>query len=186
MRASAPPPGRWAIAWAGAAVMLTTGTIYSWGMFTQPLQVAFQWDLTTTTWTYTIANFSLAAVGTLLGGFWQDRAGPRSVALIGIGLWGCAAFSVGCRRSDRANHHRSGEGPERLVRRRDADGRRDAARLRGAALHRPQTSAGVSCTSAADTSSSQRSVTFRNDVRRPCPKTAVSASYRHAAPLIRR
>ena len=85
MRAPAPPSGRWAIAWAGSAVMLLIGTIYSWGIFTQPLLVAFQWDLTTTTWTYAIANFSLAAVGTLVGGFWQDRVGPRRVAMLGIG-----------------------------------------------------------------------------------------------------
>ena len=87
--------GRWAIAWAGSAVMLMIGTIYSWGIFTQPLLVAFQWDLTTTTWTYAIANFSLAALGTLLGGFWQDRVGPRKVAMLGIGLWGCGNLLAG-------------------------------------------------------------------------------------------
>jgi len=43
--------------------MLLIGTIYSWAIFTEPLLVAFQWDLTTTTWAYAIANFSLAAVG---------------------------------------------------------------------------------------------------------------------------
>ena len=75
--------------------MLTIGTIYSWGIFTQPLLVAFQWDLTTTTWTYAIANFSLGAVGTLLGGFWQDRVGPRKVAMLGIGLWGCGNLLAG-------------------------------------------------------------------------------------------
>jgi len=93
----APPTAfdRWAIVLAGSAVMLTIGTIYSWGIFTQPLLVAFQWDLTTTTWTYAIANFSLAAVGTLLGGFWQDRAGPRKVAMLGIGLWGCGNLLAG-------------------------------------------------------------------------------------------
>jgi MFS transporter, OFA family, oxalate/formate antiporter len=95
MRAPVPPSARWAIAWAGAAVMLLIGTIYSWGIFTQPLQVAFQWDLTTTTWTYAIANFSLAAVGTLLGGFWQDRVGPRRVAMLGVGLWGCGNLLAG-------------------------------------------------------------------------------------------
>jgi len=93
----APPSasGRWAIALAGSAVMLTIGTIYSWGIFTQPLLVAFQWDLTTTTWTYAIANFSLGAVGTLLGGFWQDRVGPPKVAMLGIGLWGCGNLLAG-------------------------------------------------------------------------------------------
>jgi hypothetical protein len=57
--------------------MLTIGAIYSWAIFTQPLLVAYGWDLTTTTWTYAIANFSLAAVGAAIGGFWQDKVGPR-------------------------------------------------------------------------------------------------------------
>jgi len=87
--------GRWAIVFAGSLVMLTIGTIYSWGIFTQPLLVAFHWDLTTTTWTYAIANFSLGAVGTLLGGFWQDRVGPRKVAMLGVGLWGCGNLLAG-------------------------------------------------------------------------------------------
>lgn len=40
--------------------MLTIGTIYSWAIFTQPLLVAYQWNLTVTTWAYAISNFSLA------------------------------------------------------------------------------------------------------------------------------
>ena len=95
MRTPPSASGRWAIAWAGSVVMIIIGTIYSWGIFTQPLLVAFQWDLTTTTWTYAIANFCLAAIGTLLGGFWQDRVGPRKVAMLGIGLWGCGNLLAG-------------------------------------------------------------------------------------------
>jgi hypothetical protein len=38
---------RWTIAIAGAIVMLLIGTIYSWTIFTEPLLVAFGWDLTT-------------------------------------------------------------------------------------------------------------------------------------------
>jgi OFA family oxalate/formate antiporter-like MFS transporter len=86
---------RWVIAAAGSVVMLTIGTIYSWAIFTQPLLVAYGWDLTTTTWAYAIANFSLAAVGALIGGFWQDKVGPRSVALIGVTLWGCGNVLAG-------------------------------------------------------------------------------------------
>lgn len=63
-------PDRWRIAVAAAIVMLTTGTVYSWGIFAQPLLVDFRWDLTVTTWTYAIANFRLGAVSVLIGGFW--------------------------------------------------------------------------------------------------------------------
>ena len=69
-------------------VMLTIGTVYSWAMFTQPLLVAYHWNIQTATWAYAIANFSLAAVGAVIGGFWQDKAGPRKVAMVGIALWG--------------------------------------------------------------------------------------------------
>ena len=86
--ASAAHSKRWLIAIASSVVMLTIGTIYSWAIFTQPLLVAFQWDLTVTTWAYAIANFSLAAIGAVIGGFWQDRAGPRCVGMLGVTLWG--------------------------------------------------------------------------------------------------
>jgi hypothetical protein len=47
---AAAAPNRWLIAAAGALVMMTIGTVYSWAIFTQPLLVAFRWDLTVTTW----------------------------------------------------------------------------------------------------------------------------------------
>jgi MFS transporter, OFA family, oxalate/formate antiporter len=86
---------RWVIAIAGTVVMVTIGCLYSWGLFTQPLLVAYGWDLRTTTWAYAIANFSLAAVGAVVGGFWQDRAGPRRVAMVGVALWGLGNVLAG-------------------------------------------------------------------------------------------
>jgi MFS transporter, OFA family, oxalate/formate antiporter len=88
-------PNRWVIAIAGTVVMVTIGCLYSWGLFTQPLLVAHGWDLRTTTWAYAIANFSLAAVGAVIGGFWQDRAGPRRVAMVGVALWGVGNVLAG-------------------------------------------------------------------------------------------
>lgn len=86
---------RWTIAIAASIVMLVIGTIYAWSIFTQPLIVAFHWDLTTTTAAYAIANFCLAAVGAVFGGFWQDRAGPRRVAMVGVTLWGLGNVLAG-------------------------------------------------------------------------------------------
>jgi MFS transporter, OFA family, oxalate/formate antiporter len=86
---------RWMIAFAAAVLMLTIGTIYSWGIFTQPLLVAFRWDLTVATWAYAIANFSLAAIGAVGGGFWQDKVGPRTVAMVGVTLWGLGNVLAG-------------------------------------------------------------------------------------------
>ncbi|HEY2677659.1 MAG TPA: OFA family MFS transporter [Steroidobacteraceae bacterium] len=92
---AAAPPNRWTIAIAGAVLMLTIGTIYSWAIFTQPLLVAYGWDLTVTTWAYAIANFSLGAIGAVIGGFWQDKAGPRRVAMVGVALWGSGNLLAG-------------------------------------------------------------------------------------------
>jgi OFA family oxalate/formate antiporter-like MFS transporter len=86
---------RWTIAISAAALMLTIGTIYSWGIFTQPLLAAFRWDLTVTTGAYAIANFSLAAIGAVIGGFWQDKVGPRRVAIVGVILWGLGNVLAG-------------------------------------------------------------------------------------------
>jgi MFS transporter, OFA family, oxalate/formate antiporter len=75
--------------------MLLIGTVYSWAIFAQPLIVGFGWDLTTTTWAYAIANFCLATVGVVLGGYWLDRKGPRRVAMTGVGLWGAGNVLAG-------------------------------------------------------------------------------------------
>lgn len=88
-------PRRWLMAIAAAAVMATIGTVYSWGMFTQPLLAAFQWDVTVTTTAFAIANFFLAAVGAVAGGFWQDKVGPRPVAITGVALWGVGNLLTG-------------------------------------------------------------------------------------------
>jgi len=88
-------PNRWVIAIAGTVVMVTIGCLYSWALFTQPLLVAYLWDLRTTTWAYAIANFSVAAVGAVIGGFWQDQAGPRKVAMVGVTLWGLGNVLAG-------------------------------------------------------------------------------------------
>jgi len=86
---------RWVIAIAATVVMVTIGCLYSWGLFTQPLLVAYGWNLRTTTWAYAIANFSLAAVGAVIGGFWQDQTGPRKVAMVGVALWGLGNVLAG-------------------------------------------------------------------------------------------
>jgi len=85
---------RWAIAAAGTVAMTCLGTVYSWSLFTQPLIAAFGWSNTTTTWTFAIAIFFLG-VGAVVGGRWQDRAGPRPVAVTGVVLWGIANVLAG-------------------------------------------------------------------------------------------
>ncbi len=85
---------RWAIAVAGTVAMICLGTVYSWSLFTQPLIAAFGWSNTTTTWTFALAIFFLG-IGAIIGGRWQDRSGPRPVAVTGVVLWGVANVLAG-------------------------------------------------------------------------------------------
>ncbi|MGH8772739.1 MAG: MFS transporter, partial [Burkholderiales bacterium] len=85
---------RWTIAVSGTIVMMILGTIYSWSLFTQPLAASFGWSNTVTTWTFAVAIFSLG-LGAIAGGQWQDRIGPRKVALTGVLLWGLGNFLAG-------------------------------------------------------------------------------------------
>ena len=85
---------RWTIAVSGAMFMMTLGTIYSWSLFAQPLLACFGWSSTTVTWTFALAIFSLGT-GAVVGGRWQDKVGPRKVALTGVLLWSLGNFFAG-------------------------------------------------------------------------------------------
>ncbi len=85
---------RWLIAVAGTVSMICLGTVYSWSIFTQPLIASFGWSNTTTTWAFAWAIFFLG-VGAIIGGRWQDRVGPRRVAVAGVILWGLGNLLAG-------------------------------------------------------------------------------------------
>jgi MFS family permease len=85
---------RWVIAAAGTISMICLGTIYSWSIFTQPLIASFGWSNTTTTWAFAWSIFFLG-VGAVIGGRWQDRVGPRRVAVAGVILWGAGNVLAG-------------------------------------------------------------------------------------------
>jgi MFS family permease len=74
--------------------MACLGTVYAWSVYTQPLQAAFGWTSTQATAPFSIAIFFLG-VGAVIGGRWQDRAGPRRVALTGALLWGAGNLLAG-------------------------------------------------------------------------------------------
>jgi OFA family oxalate/formate antiporter-like MFS transporter len=82
--------GRGLIVTAAVLVMATTGTLYAWAIFTQPALSAFRWDVGTT-----LANFCITVLGVLIGGYWQDRAGPQRSATTGITLWGVGHMLAG-------------------------------------------------------------------------------------------
>ena len=85
---------RWMVALAGTVVMICLGTVYSWSTFTQPLIASFGWTNTTTTWTFALTILFLG-IGSVIGGRWQDQAGPRPVVVTGAILWGIGNILAG-------------------------------------------------------------------------------------------
>jgi MFS family permease len=85
---------RWVVAAAGTALMSVLGAVYAFSLFTQPLVAAFGWSRTTATTPFALSILFLGA-GALVGGRWQDRYGPRPVALAGALLWGAGNVLAG-------------------------------------------------------------------------------------------
>ncbi len=91
-------PNRWGIAVAAVIMQICLGAVYGWSVFVKPLMNAEHWTLARVSLTFTLAIVFLG-VGTVVGGLWQDRVGPRIVAstagiLYGLG-YAVAAFAVG-------------------------------------------------------------------------------------------
>jgi OFA family oxalate/formate antiporter-like MFS transporter len=85
---------RWWVAAAGTALMACLGTVYAWSLFAQPLAAAFGWSSARTTAPFAAAIFFLG-IGAIGGGRWQDRSGPRPVAVTGALLWGIGNLLAG-------------------------------------------------------------------------------------------
>jgi OFA family oxalate/formate antiporter-like MFS transporter len=96
-------PNRWLIAVAAVIMQICLGAVYGWSVFVKPLIAAESWTLTQVSLTFTIAIAALG-VGTVIGGLWQDRVGPRVVATVAgllygagflISAWAVSAHSLG-------------------------------------------------------------------------------------------
>lgn len=70
---------RWAIAVAAFFMQVCLGAVYGWSVFKIPLMRQQHWSETSVQLNFTIAIFILG-FGTIIGGLWQDRKGPRVVA----------------------------------------------------------------------------------------------------------
>ena len=70
---------RWGIAVAAVCMQICLGAVYGWSVFKIPLIRAEHWTETAVQLNFTIAIFVLG-LGTIIGGLWQDKTGPRKVA----------------------------------------------------------------------------------------------------------
>src|SRR5690349_20396884 len=80
-------PNRWLIAVAAVIMQICLGAVYGWSVFVHPLMGLNHWTLTEVSLTFTIA-IAMLGVGTVIGGLWQDRVGPRIVASVAGILYG--------------------------------------------------------------------------------------------------
>jgi len=81
-------PNRWWIATAAVIMQVCLGSVYAWSVFTKPLMAAEGWSLTRVSATFPLA-MSCLGIGTVIGGLWQDRVGPRIVSAVAGILYGC-------------------------------------------------------------------------------------------------
>ena len=78
---------RWGIAVAAVLMQLCLGAVYGWSVFVKPLISTEHWTLTQVSLTFTFSVLCLGG-GTIVGGLWQDRVGPRRVATVAGILYG--------------------------------------------------------------------------------------------------
>jgi len=80
-------PNRWGIALAAVIMQICLGAVYGWSVFKIPLMRTEHWAEVDVQLNFTLAILFLG-VGTVIGGLWQDRVGPRLVATVAGVLYG--------------------------------------------------------------------------------------------------
>src|SRR3954469_13308161 len=85
---------RWLIAAAAVVMQICLGAAYGWSVFVAPLVSATGWTLTQVSLNFTFA-IAFLGLGTIIGGLWQDRVGPRVVATVAGVLYGVSYLLAG-------------------------------------------------------------------------------------------
>ena len=87
-------PNRWGIAVAAVIMQICLGAVYGWSVFKKPLMGTEHWTETQVQLNFTLAILFLG-IGTIIGGLWQDRKGPRIVASVAGVLYGIGYLVAG-------------------------------------------------------------------------------------------
>lgn len=85
---------RWLIALAAVVMQICLGAAYGWSVFVAPLVATTGWTLTQVSLNFTLA-IAFLGVGTIVGGLWQDRVGPRAVATVAGVIYGISYLLAG-------------------------------------------------------------------------------------------
>lgn len=78
----------------GIAMMFCIGNVYAWSVFRNPLMKECGWSMAEATLPFQI-SIAVFAVAMILAGRWQDRSGPRPVAMLGGLLIGTGFILAG-------------------------------------------------------------------------------------------
>lgn len=78
---------RWGIAVAAVVMQICLGAAYGWSVFKNPLMRIEHWTETSVQLNFTLA-IAFLGIGTIIGGLWQDRVGPRRVATVAGVIYG--------------------------------------------------------------------------------------------------
>ncbi|MCW2681107.1 MAG: yhjX 1 [Frankiales bacterium] len=85
-----PTKGRWGLVLAALLLQFSIGAVYAWSIFSKALQSedsAFALSKVQASLPFTV-TIGMIFLGAFIGGRWQDRAGPRPVALTGGVVYG--------------------------------------------------------------------------------------------------
>jgi len=85
---------RWIMVVAALVLQMCLGVLYAWSVFRAPLMKQFGWTVKEAGYPL-MASFFFFAVGMIIAGRWQDKAGPRKVAMFGGLLLGAGALLAG-------------------------------------------------------------------------------------------
>ncbi len=85
----------WTILAAGAAIQILTGIPAAWGVFQQPVMEEYGMDEPGAGYAFGIL-IAAFGIGCVLGGFLQDKKGPRVAALLGTALLCGGFFAAAC------------------------------------------------------------------------------------------
>lgn len=85
---------RWLIAAAAVGIHISIGSVYSWSVFTTPLNETFGWSLTGISLTFSIAILFLGLSAAFMGHF-VEKYGPRVSGLVATVFFGAGMLGSG-------------------------------------------------------------------------------------------
>jgi len=85
---------RWLMVAAALVLQLCLGVLYAWSVFRAPMMKELGWTVKEAGYPYMTSLFFFA-VGMIFAGRWQDKAGPKKVAMFGGLLLGLGAILAG-------------------------------------------------------------------------------------------